>query len=210
MQQLAARRQDDREDAEDRRLLYVAATRAKEKLVVSATPVSSATARYRCAGGWRGWAFIGSERDAEPSIIEQEGVYAANRWLALGSFISELRNQGAALDVRTAVVVDIDKTALGARGRNDGAIDRARVAAIEAIERMCLAFINEFPDFPEPGKPYAPTVMCPGQGLIYPVSPFSLRRGTRERTRSDWSECRNASFRHGDLRHDSRSSHTGP
>ena len=35
MQHLAARREDDREDAEDRRLLYVAATRAKEKLVVS-------------------------------------------------------------------------------------------------------------------------------------------------------------------------------
>jgi len=35
MQQLAARREDDREDAEDRRLLYVASTRAKEKLVVS-------------------------------------------------------------------------------------------------------------------------------------------------------------------------------
>jgi len=35
MQQLAARREDDREDAEDRRLLYVAATRAKEKLVIS-------------------------------------------------------------------------------------------------------------------------------------------------------------------------------
>jgi hypothetical protein len=39
---------------------------------------------------------------------------------------------GAALDTRTAVIVDIDKTALGARGRNDGPIDRARVTAIEA------------------------------------------------------------------------------
>ncbi len=35
MRRLAALREQDREDAEDRRLLYVAATRAKEKLVVS-------------------------------------------------------------------------------------------------------------------------------------------------------------------------------
>ncbi len=34
--QLAARLDDDRDDAEDRRLLYVAATRAKEKLLISA------------------------------------------------------------------------------------------------------------------------------------------------------------------------------
>ena len=101
----------------------------------------------RSAGGWRGWAFIGSERDGEPSITEQEGVYTANRWLGLGQFISELRNQGAALDVRTAVVVDIDKTALGARGRNDGAIDRARVAAIEAIAADALGNLFSLTDF---------------------------------------------------------------
>jgi hypothetical protein len=86
----------------------------------------------RTAGSWRGWAFIGAERDEELKISLQEGVYSANRWLALAQFISWLLAQGAALDVRTAVVVDIDKTALGARGRNDGAIDRARVVALEA------------------------------------------------------------------------------
>ena len=86
----------------------------------------------RSVTGWPGWAFIGAEKDEELSVTEKEGVYVANRWSALAEFASLLLAQGAALDARTAVVVDIDKTALGARGRNDRSIDRARVAAIEA------------------------------------------------------------------------------
>ena len=86
----------------------------------------------RAAGGWRGWAFIGAEKDEELSITEKDGVHVANRWSALADFAALLLEKGAALDERTAVIVDIDKTALGARGRNDSAIDRARVVAIEA------------------------------------------------------------------------------
>ena len=86
----------------------------------------------RSVTGWRGWAFIGAEKDEELSVTEKEGVYVANRWSALAKFAAELVAQGAALDARTAVVVDIDKTALGARGRNDRSIDRARLTAIEA------------------------------------------------------------------------------
>ncbi len=37
---------------------------------------------------------------------------------------------GLHVDERTAVVLDIDKTALGAKGRNDKVIDRARLAGI--------------------------------------------------------------------------------
>lgn len=86
----------------------------------------------RSVTGWRGWAFIGAEKDEEMAVTEKDGVYVANRWSALAQFASLLREAGAALDERTAVVVDIDKTALGARGRNDKAIDGARVVAIEA------------------------------------------------------------------------------
>jgi hypothetical protein len=86
----------------------------------------------RAAGNWRGWAFIGAEKDEELTVTEKDGVYLANRWSALAEFASMLLGAGAVLDVRTAVIVDIDKTALGARGRNDSAIDRARVVAIEA------------------------------------------------------------------------------
>ena len=85
----------------------------------------------RAVTGWPGWAFIGAEKDEEMAVTEMEGVYVANRWSALAEFASLLLAQGAALDARTAVVVDIDKTALGARGRNDRSIDRARTTAIE-------------------------------------------------------------------------------
>ena len=85
----------------------------------------------RAVTGWPGWAFIGAEKDEEMTVTEKEGVYVANRWSALAEFASLLLAQGAALDARTAVVVDIDKTALGARGRNDRSIDRARTTAIE-------------------------------------------------------------------------------
>ena len=86
----------------------------------------------RSESGWRGWAFIGAEKDEELQVTERDGVFVANRWSALAEFAALLIDQGAHLDARTAVVVDIDKTALGARGRNDKAIDRARVKAIEA------------------------------------------------------------------------------
>lgn len=86
----------------------------------------------RAEGGWRGWAFIGAEKDEETQIIEKDRVFLANHWGALAKFASMLLDQGARLDTSTAVVIDIDKTALGARGRNDKSIDRARVVAIEA------------------------------------------------------------------------------
>jgi hypothetical protein len=99
---------------------------------------SNAFRNLRAAGGWRGWAFIGAERDEALAIAEHDDIYTANRWTALAPFLTWTLEQGAVLDARTAVIIDIDKTALGARGRNDGAIDRARVAAIEATAAEVL------------------------------------------------------------------------
>ncbi len=96
---------------------------------------------------WRGWCFIGSEKDEELAVSEKNGLYQANRWSALAEFLSWTQSQGARLDARTVVVVDVDKTLLGARGRNDGTIDRARLAAIEATaaEAAGTAFdLDEF------------------------------------------------------------------
>jgi hypothetical protein len=107
------------------RLVYVGDTRLND---------GTAFANICRAGGWRGLAFIGSERD-EPlqiEIVEQaEGaLYVANRWTALGEFHRFCKQRGFPLDDRTAVIVDLDKTALGARGRNDHVIDRVRVEAV--------------------------------------------------------------------------------
>src|SRR5512139_3097615 len=80
----------------------------------------------RTLTGWPGWCFIGAEKDGLPGdgaqMTEQDGLYQANRWVALAAFLKKAQADGAALDARTVVIVDIDKTAIGARGRNDKAI----------------------------------------------------------------------------------------
>jgi hypothetical protein len=107
------------------RLVYVGDTRLND---------GTAFANICRAGSWPGLCFIGSERDgASPvEIVEQdEGLlYLANRWAALADFDRFCRDRGFLLDARTAAIVDLDKTALGARGRNDQVIDRARVEAV--------------------------------------------------------------------------------
>jgi hypothetical protein len=86
------------------------------------------------AGGWAGLAFIGAEGAGPPQVrvVEQDKgmLYLANRWEALADFDRFCCEQGVPLDRRTAVIVDLDKTALGARGRNDHIIDQARVEAV--------------------------------------------------------------------------------
>jgi hypothetical protein len=122
------------------RALDMPGTVLRELVYLGDTVLSDGSAfrNLRTAGDWRGWAFIGAERDEALSIAEQGDIYVANRWTALASFVTWMLDQGARLDAGTAVVIDIDKTALGARGRNDGVIDRARVAAVEATVSEAL------------------------------------------------------------------------
>ncbi len=86
----------------------------------------------RSLTGWPGWCFIGSEKDQDLHITGRDGLYQANRWTALAGFLLGVQSEGAVIDRSTVAIVDIDKTAIGARGRNDKSIDRARLAAIEA------------------------------------------------------------------------------
>ncbi|MEA1871292.1 MAG: hypothetical protein U9N00_03785 [Candidatus Bipolaricaulota bacterium] len=86
------------------------------------------------AGGWPGLAFIGNETE-EPThveLVEREvgTLFLANRWSLLPQFDRFCRKRGFRFDEGTAVVIDIDKTALGARGRNDHVIDRVRIEAV--------------------------------------------------------------------------------
>ena len=94
-------------------------------------------------GDWRGLAFIAAERDVSPHMqtVEQERatLYLANRWAALEDFDAMCRKQGCAPDRRAVVIVDLDKTALGARGRNDHVIDQARVEAVRRTVGDLLA-----------------------------------------------------------------------
>jgi hypothetical protein len=107
------------------RLVYVGDTRLND---------GTAFANICRAGDWPGLAFIGAERDepARVQVIDQEEgrLFLSNRWSALADFDRFCREQGFPLDEQAAVIVDLDKTALGARGRNDQVIDRARVEAV--------------------------------------------------------------------------------
>ena len=100
------------------------------------------------AGGWRGLAFIGSEQVGPPAAgagsVEQStlgdglDLYLASRWRALDEIEGLCAGSGVPVDEGLAVVVDLDKTALGARGRNALPIDEARVAAVRATVSAIL------------------------------------------------------------------------
>jgi hypothetical protein len=88
------------------------------------------------AGNWPGIAFIGSENDLPQSIeivplVGEQTLYLSNRWAALSEFDQYCSSVGFAVDESTAVLIDIDKTALGARGRNAHVIDQVRMQAVE-------------------------------------------------------------------------------
>jgi len=107
----------------------------QEILFIGDTLLSDGTAyrNLRSLSRLPGACFIGSEKAAqEPAveIDEKEKIYAANRWSAVGPWIEWALEDGLQLNAQTLVIVDIDKTALGAKGRNDLVIDKARLDGI--------------------------------------------------------------------------------
>jgi hypothetical protein len=127
VQLLQAARELDAPDAalEIERLIYVGDTRMND---------GTAFVNIARAGKWPGLAFIASEKDepTEPEILEQADgtLYLANRWADLQSFEQFCHERDFPIDEQTAIIVDLDKTALGARGRNDHVINQARVEAV--------------------------------------------------------------------------------
>lgn len=94
------------------------------------------------AAGWKGIAFIGSDR-LETLKIELEKhndqtLYIANRWQAVSKFETFLAESNFTINEETAVLFDLDKTLLGARGRNDKVIDAKRLRAAEDTLRDAL------------------------------------------------------------------------
>lgn len=81
---------------------------------------------------WTGACFIGSEKPDEPPAAEinENNIYSANRWAAVSDWMKWVLGQGLHVDERTIVIVDIDKTALGAKGRNDQVINEVRLEGI--------------------------------------------------------------------------------
>ena len=80
-----------------------------------------------------GSCFIGGEKaeqEAWHAKDETTGIFSANRWSGLADWLALEKGNGLKLDKNTVVVVDMDKTAIGARGRNDRAIDSARLQGL--------------------------------------------------------------------------------
>jgi hypothetical protein len=106
------------------------------------------------AGGWNGLIFIGADRDA-PTAISMEAtpggqeLFLANRWTALLDFEAYLAKKSFPIDEGTVLLIDLDKTAIGARGRNDQVIDRARVQAVQDTVQGLLGECFNEPVFRE-------------------------------------------------------------
>ncbi len=128
------------------RILRAARPALKRVLFLGDTRLNDgrAFANICAAGEWPGLAFIGAERPGEAAAHEVERLsayarlYAANRWAALDAFDAWRADQDFPVDEDTAVLIDLDKTTLGARGRNDHVIDRVRVEAAFQTARALL------------------------------------------------------------------------
>lgn len=120
---------------EEARIVSGFTNAAHELLVIGDTLVTDGTAYSNLMNlsGWDGACFIGADRmEQEPryNLDEESNLYVANRWSQLGDWLQTVRQRGFYLDNSTVVVIDIDKTALGPKGRNDQVIDRARLEGI--------------------------------------------------------------------------------
>ncbi|MEZ4768834.1 MAG: hypothetical protein R2844_10475 [Caldilineales bacterium] len=117
------------------RALDLPATPVRELLFIGDTAMADGNA-FRSlarAGGWPGWCFIGSENLGRPLTftLQSDNVTLSNRWSGLGDWLRMVVDGGARLDAGTAVVIDMDKTAVAARGRNAPVMDAARVEGVE-------------------------------------------------------------------------------
>ena len=136
------------------RLLDTSRTTIQRLLFIGDTRLLDGTAFENIcrAGGWPGLAFIGSENDKQPAVEivptpNGQLLYLANRWAALPDFDRYCASHGFPVDEATAVIIDLDKTAIGARGRNACAIDQARVDAVEKTMSGLLGAAFDPPAF---------------------------------------------------------------
>jgi hypothetical protein len=100
-------------------------------LFIGDTHMNDGTAARNLAAQLPLRGFIGSDRSDEPEEVKYDDILmVANRWKRLEDFPDWAQSEGLACDEQAAVLIDIDKTFVGARGRNDRVIDAARVAAV--------------------------------------------------------------------------------
>jgi hypothetical protein len=130
---LAQAAQRSRSGPELRTLVVIGDT-ANDRLLAEFT-------RSECA--FPAYCFIGADRPMVPEELAWEGDTAtATRWELLHPWAAELDRRGFNWP-STALLIDIDKTLLGPRGRSDGAIDDARAEGALTVAGELLG-----PDLP--------------------------------------------------------------
>jgi len=103
----------------------------KRILFIGDTPMNDGTSAKNLGQHLPMRGFIGHEKLTEEKRIDFDGpLMLANRWQALPDFLEWVQQEGFVFDEQTALVLDLDKTTFGPRGRNDKVIDRARVTAV--------------------------------------------------------------------------------
>lgn len=79
--------------------------------------------------GWAGAAFICDEKANDAPLYapsSEAGIMLSNRWSHIEAFSAQ-----QIIDSTTAIIIDLDKTLIGARGRNHQLIDAARLTALK-------------------------------------------------------------------------------
>ncbi len=122
-------------------------------LSVGDTRLNDGTAfrNLQAVTGWEGAAIICTEKpSAAPALDEVEpGLFLANQWGLLEAFDRALSERGLVVSDGAVAVIDLDKTAIGARGRNDHAIDQARLDGVRATAVRLLGSQYDEPRFLE-------------------------------------------------------------
>ncbi len=92
------------------------------------------------------FAVITRETQDELKLKREGNILYSNKWSFLRELPDYLARENFLLDEKTAVIIDVDKTLIGARGRNDYAIDLARAEAVFKLLRKGGIFMefNEF------------------------------------------------------------------
>lgn len=120
---------------EEAQRLRGAAKNIKELLVIGDSLYNDGQAfqNVRELSRWYGSCFIGSEdleEKASGALDAETNIYESNRWAALTTWMAALLENGLQVGEETAIIIDIDKTLIGARGRNDSMINEARLQGI--------------------------------------------------------------------------------